>query len=126
MLFLEYGILVCSNYLFLKIIEMKTKLYLVFNFGKLMVSQGHFGPSGLVWGLSFVTCGGHFKDKVLLQSSSDMRKVEILPQTDFLGFTISSKWGDSRPDKFPQKLIICGNFYRSMPGTRLHLKKAGI
>ena len=40
----------------------------------------------------------------------DMRKVEILPQTDFWGFEISSEWCDSRPlnpDKFPQTRSGC-------------------
>ena len=52
----------------------------------------------------------------------DIRKVEILPQTDFWGFEISPKWTDSRPNKFPQKQIICGNFNKSMPGTKRFLK----
>ena len=48
---------------------------------------------------------------------TERRNVEILQQTDFWGFEISSKWRDLQPDKFPQKWII-GYFHKSMHGTR--------
>ena len=50
----------------------------------------------LVWSLV-----GHGLDMVHVEA--DMRKVDILPQTDILGFAIYSKWHDSQPKKFKKK-----------------------
>ena len=36
---------------------------------------------------------------------ADMRKVEILLQTDFWGFEISQKWRDSQPNKLVSEVL---------------------